>query len=70
MAPFETTLRRHLAEAESDAQTEGHSLRAVRRRDAEFLRGMLRTWEASLTPEGREAAQCGLPTGPFDGGLV
>lgn len=70
MGPWEATMRRHIAEAEGDAQAwRGSALSRVRALDAEALRCILRAWEASLTPAGRLAAR-GLPTGPFDGGWL
>ena len=70
-APFETMMRRRIAEAETDAcQALDPAFAALRRRDAEALRRMLRAWEDSLTPAGRRAAELGLPTGPFDGGFA
>lgn len=70
MGPFETMLRRRIAEAEHDATQFGPGLARCRRRDAVYLRGVLRAWEESLTPAGRRAAELGLPTGPFDGGFA
>lgn len=69
MAPFETWINRRIAEAEADAESFGPSLGRIRRRDASALRRILRAWEVSLTPAGRAAAELGLPTGPFDGGM-
>ena len=69
MGPWETTMRRRIAEAEAEGQQPG-GLAQVRRRDAETLRRILREWENALTPEGRKAAELGIPTGPHDGGFV
>jgi len=70
MGPWETMIRRRIAEAMMDAAACGPGLRHVRERDAEALRRILRTWEATTTAKGREAAELGLPTGPFDGGVA
>ena len=68
---FETTIRRRIAEAEADATALGRGgLGSVRERDALALRRILASWEAAITPEGRRAAELGIPTGPHDGGLA
>jgi hypothetical protein len=70
MAPFEIYMRERIRVAEQDAIRFGPGLARVRANDAEALRGILRTWENSLTPSGQAAAELGLPTGPFDGGIA
>jgi hypothetical protein len=69
--PFEVYVRERIRLAEEEGRSARNPrLAALRARDAEGLRRLLRLWESTITPAGREAAKLGIPTGPFHGGFL